>query len=84
MKKSSFAILVLLVSSVSHAQLPYGFCAAKSEGEMLCTPVFPVLDQATLNLVCDNFAHALAAEGYDSFLNSDLEALNAKHKEVCH
>ena len=83
MKNSFLALCVLLASSVSRAEIPYGFCAAVSEGETLCTPVFPIPDQASLNLVCDQFAQALEAEGYDSFLNPDLQALNQKHKEVC-
>jgi len=36
-----------------------------------------------LNLVCDNFARALEAAGFDSYLNADILALNQKHKEVC-
>jgi hypothetical protein len=83
MKRLMIALFVLLASSTSRADLPYGFCAVESEGETLCTPVFPIPDQASLNLVCDNFARALEAAGFDSYLNADILALNQKHKEVC-
>ena len=83
MKRLYIALFVLLASSASRADLPYGFCAVESEGETLCTPVFPIPDQASLNLVCDNFARALEADGFDSYLNPDLSAMNQKHKEVC-
>ena len=83
MRRLFLVLSVLLASSISRADIPYGFCSIESEGEILCTPVFPIQDQSTLNLVCDNFARALDADGFDSFLNPDLESLNLKHKEVC-